>query len=115
MVTNILGKEIARVRKEKNLTQEQLGKRIGLPKSSISKMENGITKLTLEDASILFEAMGEKMVLPTTIVMDSKGELQKGQLMICAIEWFADSKGISLEKAFDYLLAFRGIDFLEDN
>ena len=33
---------------------------VGLPKSSISKIEKGLTHISFEDASLLMDAMGEK-------------------------------------------------------
>ena len=39
-------------RKAKGMTQEELGKRVGLPKSSISKIEKGQTHISFEDASL---------------------------------------------------------------
>ena len=38
---SMLGMTIQQVRKAKGVTQEDLGKRVGLPKSSISKIEKG--------------------------------------------------------------------------
>ncbi len=35
-------------------------KLVGLPKSSISKIEKGLTHISFEDASLLMDAMGEK-------------------------------------------------------
>ena len=40
---SMLGTTIQQVRKAKRITQEELGKRVGLPKSSISKIEKGQT------------------------------------------------------------------------
>ena len=38
--TDILGEMIKRIRKEKNMTQDELGKLIGVQKAQISKIEN---------------------------------------------------------------------------
>ncbi|MCD8386614.1 MAG: helix-turn-helix transcriptional regulator [Bacteroidales bacterium] len=115
MENNVLGREVARVRKEKKLTQQQLGKLVGLTKSSISKMENGHTKLTYEDAMILMEAMGEKLAIPTTENQSAKGESLKAYLLTTATEWFAEDKGIPLDNAFEYLMFYKGLEFLENN
>ncbi len=58
---SMLGVTIQQVRKAKKITQEELGKRVGLPKSSISKIEKGQTHISFEDASLLMDAMGEKI------------------------------------------------------
>ncbi len=115
MENNVLGREIARVRKEKKLTQQQLGKLVGLTKSSISKIENGHTKLTYEDAMILMEAMGETLAIPTTQKPSDKAENLKAYLLTTATEWFAAEKDLPLNRAFEYLLSYKGLEFLENN
>jgi HTH-type transcriptional regulator/antitoxin HipB len=37
----ILGEKLKKIRKDKNLTQEQLGKLIGVQRAQISKLESG--------------------------------------------------------------------------
>ena len=59
--SSMLGTTIQGVRKSKVLTQQELGDRVGLPKSSISKIESGLTHISFEDASLLLDAMGEKL------------------------------------------------------
>ena len=54
---SMLGATIQQVRKAKGITQEDLGKRVGLPKSSISKIEKGLTHISFEDASLLMDTM----------------------------------------------------------
>ena len=58
---SMLGAIIQQARKAKKITQEELGKRVGLPKSSISKIEKGQTHISFEDASLLMDAMGEEI------------------------------------------------------
>jgi len=43
----ILREEIKRLRKENNLTQEQLGKLIGVQRAHISKLENNASNITI--------------------------------------------------------------------
>ncbi len=43
----LLREEIKKLRKENNLTQEQLGKLIGVQRSHISKLENNAKNITL--------------------------------------------------------------------
>lgn len=45
-----IGKFISELRKEKNMTQEELGELLGVTSKSISRWENGIT---MPDISIL--------------------------------------------------------------
>lgn len=51
------GQLIKQVRKEKGLTQDQLGKLIGVTKSQISKLENGTSNMTIGTIFKIFEAM----------------------------------------------------------
>lgn len=116
MDANVLGKEIARTRKSKKMTQEQLGKIVGLPKSSISKLENGRTKLTWEDASILMEAMGETLQLTYGKIPETEeAKEQKLRMLTSGIEWIASGKGLSLANAYKYLTLYKGLDFLSTN
>ncbi|MGS4345938.1 helix-turn-helix domain-containing protein [Myroides odoratus] len=53
----LLGKKIREVRKQRNLTQEQLGKLIGVQKSQISKIENSTLNVGLNTIYKVFEAL----------------------------------------------------------
>ncbi|MCD6555729.1 MAG: helix-turn-helix transcriptional regulator, partial [Bacteroidales bacterium] len=55
--TDILGEMIKKVRKEKNLTQEQLGKLIGVQKAQISKIENNIKDVRFSTIMRIFSAL----------------------------------------------------------
>ena len=53
----ILAEQIKQLRKERNLTQEALGQLTGLEKSQISKIERGISNITIETILLLFNAL----------------------------------------------------------
>ena len=53
----LLGEMIRSVRKEKNLTQEQLGKLVGVNKSQISKLEKNTQNVTIETILKVFRAL----------------------------------------------------------
>ena len=53
----VLGDMIKSVRKERNLTQEQLGKLIGVQKSQISKLERNTKNVTIETILKVFRAL----------------------------------------------------------
>lgn len=53
----LLGKMIKTVRKERKLTQEQLGKLIGVQKSQISKLERNTKNVTIETILKVFKAL----------------------------------------------------------
>lgn len=53
-----LGEAIKKARQAQNLTQEQLGERVGVQKSQISKLEKGKSVITLPTISKIFQALG---------------------------------------------------------
>lgn len=53
----LLGRMIKTTRKERNLTQEELGKLIGVNKSQISKLENHANSATIETIIKVFSAL----------------------------------------------------------
>jgi len=54
---DILGEMIKSVRKERHLTQEQLGELIGVQKSQISKLERNAKNVTIETILKVFRAL----------------------------------------------------------
>ena len=57
----VLGDLIKKIRLERNLTQEQLGKLIGVQKAQISKLENNTTNVTLDTILKVFSALKAKV------------------------------------------------------
>jgi DNA-binding XRE family transcriptional regulator len=57
----ILGGKLKRIRKEKNFTQEQLGKLIGVQKAQISKLESGASSATISTITKVFTALKAKV------------------------------------------------------
>ena len=55
---DMIGEAIKRARKERNLTQEELGKLVGVQKSQISKIENSIKNARLDTIIKIFKALG---------------------------------------------------------
>ncbi|MEX2512128.1 MAG: helix-turn-helix transcriptional regulator [Cyclobacteriaceae bacterium] len=53
----VLGKMIKSARKERNMTQEQLGKLIGVQKSQISKLESSANSATIDTVMKVFKAL----------------------------------------------------------
>jgi len=53
----VLGEMIKSVRKERHLTQEQLGELVGVQKSQISKLERNTRNVTIETILKVFNAM----------------------------------------------------------
>ena len=57
----LLGDMIKQVRLERNLTQEQLGKLIGVQKAQISRLENNTTNVTMDTILRVFTALKAKI------------------------------------------------------
>jgi len=62
----IIGETIRALRKRRGWTQAELGARLGVKKSNISKMEKSGTTMTLETAVKAFAALGATMQLHVT-------------------------------------------------
>ena len=58
---DLLGHAIKQARQERNLTQEQLGKLVGVQKAQISKIENSMKNARFETILKVFEALGAKV------------------------------------------------------
>ena len=70
----LLGEMIKIARKERNLTQEQLGKLIGVRKAQISKLENSLNNVTIGTILKVFEALHAKIQFK--VVLEKKGKKQ---------------------------------------
>ena len=57
----IIGDLIKKVRLERNMTQEELGKLIGVQRAQISKLENNTTNVTIETILRVFSALKAKV------------------------------------------------------
>lgn len=58
---DLIGDAIKKARKERNLTQEQLGKLVGVQKAQISKIENNLTDARFETILKVFKALNAKI------------------------------------------------------
>lgn len=73
---DILGELIKQTRKERNLTQEQLGKCIGVQKSTISKLENHAKNITIDTIIRVFKALETKIRFSIEIDYNRKFEIE---------------------------------------
>lgn len=58
---DLLGQAIKQARQERNMTQEELGKLVGVQKAQISKIENSVKNARFETIMKVFEALGAKV------------------------------------------------------
>lgn len=58
---NLLGEAIKQARLDRKLTQEELGKLVGVQKAQISKLENSLTDARVETILKVFKALNAKI------------------------------------------------------
>jgi len=63
----IIGEKLKQIRKEQKLTQEQLGKMIGVQKAQISKIESGNNSATISTVLKVFHALKAKVIFKIEI------------------------------------------------
>jgi HTH-type transcriptional regulator/antitoxin HipB len=59
---DIMGKWIRQIRRQRRLTQQDLGDLIGIQKSQISKLENNTTNVSIETLLKVFKALRAKLI-----------------------------------------------------
>ncbi|WHF52469.1 helix-turn-helix transcriptional regulator [Chryseobacterium gotjawalense] len=60
---DLIGKAIKETRKERNLTQEELGKLVGVQKAQISRLESNANNATMDTLLKVFTALKAKVTL----------------------------------------------------
>lgn len=109
MENNVLGTLIRTERKKKGLTQARLGELIGLKESRVSKIENG-APITPEVASFILHKLGSELQIK--VVGDKTYNEKDISFMMSVIHYYARAKNLSLDKAYQYLELFKGLEFL---
>nr|WP_037373897.1 helix-turn-helix transcriptional regulator [Salinimicrobium xinjiangense] len=65
---DLIGHAIKEARKERNLTQAQLGELVGVQKAQISKIENHITDARFDTIMRVFKALNAKVNFNVTLL-----------------------------------------------
>lgn len=60
---DLIGQAIKQTRQERNLTQEELGKLIGVQKAQISRIESNASNVTIDTLMRVFKALQAKVKL----------------------------------------------------
>lgn len=107
-----IGPIIRNERIRKGLTQEELGKRVGVGKAQISKIESG-KGLTIKTVTKVLNALG----ISASVVLRNKTEFDKNVIayIVAAISEFAQKHHLSVREASNYLIRFKGIDFITEH
>jgi HTH-type transcriptional regulator / antitoxin HipB len=64
---DLIGIEIKKARKERNLTQQQLGELVGVKKAQISKIENNTTDARFSTILKVFKVLGAKVTFDVAL------------------------------------------------
>jgi len=59
---DLIGSAIKQTRKERNLTQEELGKLVGVQKAQISRLEKHTSNVTMDTLMRVFSALNAKVM-----------------------------------------------------
>lgn len=107
-----IGKQIREERIRKEMTQEELGKRIGVGKAQISKIESG-KGLTIKTVTKVLDALD----LSATIRLITPRSIDKRIIgyVVAAINEFARIHNLTVREASNYLNRYKGLDFLVDH
>ena len=107
-----IGLMIRNERLRKGLTQEELGERVGVGKAQISKIESG-KGLTIKTVTKVLDALG----MSASVVLQNIQTIDKNVIayVVTAISEFAKTHHISVREANNYLIRFKGLDFLTEH
>lgn len=120
MNTNLqkIGELLAQCRKNKGLTQEEVGVMIGVQKAMVSKVENGLC-VNFGTVNRIAEALGVEPI----VALKSKKKADKSKkkadknlidYVMTVIVEFARRHDLTIREASNYIRRFKGIDFLTE-
>lgn len=107
---NNIGKLFGRRRMELGMTQAEVGNRIGVGRATISKIESG-KGLTFDTINRVATALDADVTVALTPKVSHGKEMI--EYVVMAIGEFAKRNFLTIKEASNYLLRFKGIDFLE--
>lgn len=107
-----IGSLFLKRRKELGLTQQQLGDKVGVTKSEISKIENGrgITFSTINKLSDALGVSAQIELKPTSEV-----SLNVIHYIVMSMGMFARQYRLTKKEACNYLSRFKGLEFSIEN
>ncbi len=103
-----IGSLFLRRRKELGLTQKQLGEKVGVTKSEISKIENG-RGITFATINRLSEALGVSAHVELKPVSTVSADAI--HYIVMCLGMFARRYNLTKREACNYLSRFKGLDF----
>lgn len=111
-VVNEIGLLFKKKRQALGLTQQQLGEKVGVTKSEISKIENG-RAITFATINKLSDALGVK----TTVKLTPKAPVSGSAVhfIVMSLGSFARKHNLTKREACNYLSRYKGLAFSIDN
>lgn len=106
-----IGALLANRRRELELTQAEAGARIGVQKSMVSKIENGIS-VNVDTINRLADALGVDPVVELRPTARPSKDLI--DYTMTAIIEFGRRHRLTIREASNYLNRFKGIDFISE-
>ncbi|MDE6415698.1 MAG: DUF3791 domain-containing protein [Duncaniella sp.] len=103
-----IGNLFFRRRKELGLTEQQLGEKVGVSKSEISKIENG-KGITFDTVNRLADALG----VSARVELSPKASVSSDVIhyIVMSLGLFARKYKLTKREACNYLSRFKGLDF----
>ncbi|MDE5611435.1 MAG: DUF3791 domain-containing protein [Odoribacter sp.] len=105
-----IGKLFGQRRIELCMTQTEVGARIGVGRATISKIESG-KGLTFDTINRVAKALEADVTVALTPKVSHGKEVI--EYVVATISEFAKRNFLTIKEATNYLLRFKGIDFLE--
>lgn len=107
-----IGAMIRNERLRRDMTQEELGELVGVGKAQISKIESG-KGLTIKTVTKVLGALG----LSASVSFKKEQKIDRKVIgyIVAAINEFATAYNMSIREAGNYLLRYKGIDFLAEH
>jgi transcriptional regulator with XRE-family HTH domain len=81
----ILGAVLARLRKEKNMTQEELGKTVGVGATTWSRIEQGTSQLSTEQLRAAAKTLGVSATFVMRMAEEVEEELKTKGILVCDV------------------------------
>ena len=107
-----IGALIRRERTRRGMTQEELGERVGVGKTQISKIESG-RGLTIKTVTKLLDALN----LSASVHLYTAARVDRRVIgyIVANISEFARTHGMTVREASNYLNRYKGLDFLTEH
>ncbi len=109
---NNIGALIRDERIRRGLTQEELGRKVGVGKAQISKIESG-KGLTIKTVTKVLEALN--LSADIRLVGSRKADKRIIGYVVAVISEFAKAYNMTIREASNYLNRYKGIDFLTEH